>query len=66
MMSPFDRYRPVRVADSDGGGYVENLVGPTTIWGNLVVHKNEVKITVPANEDVEIGDILIVGNIGVT
>lgn len=62
MKHPFTKYRPIKAGDSEGG-YHEELVTSGTIWGNMIVHKGKTTIIVDALEDVEVGDILVVGNI---
>ena len=60
---PITKYRPTRTRS--GGGYAETLGSSTTIWGRFFPrkppHQEEVLVgDVDINEDVEVGDILIV------
>jgi hypothetical protein len=59
MKVPFDKYRPTRTDDGQGG-YTEALSGPDTIWAMMDFYENEEVAYVDEREDVEVGDILLV------
>jgi len=55
---PITRHRPVKTSDGEGG-FVTTLSSPLTIWGYVVIHKEETKVEgVDINEDVAPEDIL--------
>lgn len=54
---PFNRYRPTRVSDGEGG-FTETLGTPAVIYGILESNKNQTTALIDLYEDVKIGDII--------
>jgi len=62
MKTPFQRYRPVKVSDGEGG-FTKSLGEAVVLYGNLEVQDEGVLITgVDAREDVRVEDIVRVTN----
>lgn len=61
ISSPFDRFRPTRTADGEGG-FTPTLGVAQTIWGLVTVHEESTMMLVNAMDDVELGDIIPIGN----
>lgn len=56
--TPYRVARPYRVVD-DTGSYLETfLTGPATLWGDAIIHGGEVRLSVAAEEDVQVGDLV--------
>lgn len=60
LKTPFNRYRPTKTPKP--GGYAESFSSPTTIWGVTRIHQNQTQMIVDIEEDVEINDVIEVGN----
>ncbi len=54
---PFNRYRPTRVPDGDGG-FSETLGTATVLFGILEANKTQITMIVELYEDVKINDIV--------
>jgi len=53
--APFNKYRPVKTSDGEGG-YTEALGTATTVWGLVKVWQNETHFVTDIENDIEIDD----------
>ena len=61
--SPLQRIRPTRVHDGEGTLESLNEKNAVTIFADLVPHESSLTALVQKDEDIRIGDILVVPHI---